>query len=38
VSGLVFVRAIFVAPFHFRRHSDLPASGYFWTTIALHRI
>ena len=38
VSGLVFVRAISVAPFHFRRHSDLPASGYFWTTIALHRI
>jgi hypothetical protein len=32
------VRAIFVAPFHFRRHSDLPASGYSWTTIALHRI
>ena len=28
----------FVAPFHFRRHSVLPASGYFWTTIALHRI
>jgi hypothetical protein len=38
VSGLVFVRVIFVAPFHFRRHSVLPASGYFWTTIALHRI
>jgi hypothetical protein len=38
VSGGFFVRAIFVAPLHFRRHSDLPASGYFWTTIALHRI
>ena len=38
VSGAFFVRAIFVTPFHFRRQLNLPASGYFWTTIALHRI
>jgi len=36
VAGF-FLRAISVTPFRFRRHFLMPASGVFWTTIALRR-